>query len=43
MKHPDGTAAEFKQYYDEMSNEDKKVRLNYCSNIMQANFFLPDL
>jgi hypothetical protein len=27
VKYPDGTAAEFKQYYDELSNEDKKVRL----------------
>ena len=42
MKHPDGTAAEFKQYYDhELSNEDKKVRL-ICSNVqrMQANLFI---
>ena len=48
MKHPDGTSAEFKQYYDhEMSSEDKKVRLslNFCLNAqrMQANFLLPDL
>ena len=38
MKYPDGTAAEFKQYYDhEMSNKDKKVRLHLiCSNFKEC-------
>ena len=38
VKHPDGTAAEFKQYYDhEMSNEDKKVCLIHSNVQINAS------